>query len=125
MNSKTILIGEDSSVIQNLVKRVFELKNYRILSAKNGQQVLDILQKEAVDLILLDLNMPVLDGIECLKQIRQLAEPKNRVPVVAITGNAPNYSEEEFKALGFQDVVLKPINFDALFQKVETLLNQS
>jgi CheY-like chemotaxis protein len=124
MNRKSILIGEDSSVIQNLVKRVFELKNYRTLSAKNGQQVLDILQKEEVDLILLDLNMPILDGIDCLKKIRQLPTPKGQVPVIAITGNAPNYSEEEFKALGFQDVVLKPINFDTLFQKVESLLNQ-
>jgi CheY-like chemotaxis protein len=123
MSSKTILIGEDSSVIQNLVKRVFELKDYRILVAKNGQQVLDILQKESIDLVLLDLNMPVLDGIACLKQIRQLDAPKNQVPVIAITGNAPNYSEAEFQALGFQDVDLKPINFDALFQKVEALLH--
>lgn len=122
MPNKTILIGEDSSVIQTLVKRVFELHHYRILTARNGQQVLELLEQEEIDLLLLDLNMPVLDGIACIQHIRQLNTPKSLIPVIAITGNAPNYSTADFKQLGFQDVVIKPINFDELFQKVEKLL---
>lgn len=112
---KTILIGEDSSVVQNMAKKVLEYQNFRILTAKNGEKVLEILQNETIDLILLDLNMPVMNGEACAKAIRELPdEQKAKVPIIAITGNAPNYTIQEFKKLGFNDFIPKPINFDLL-----------
>ncbi len=112
---KTILIGEDSSVVQNMAKKVLEYQNFRILTAKNGEKVLEILQNEPIDLILLDLNMPVMNGEACAKAIRELPdEQKAKVPIIAITGNAPNYTIQEFKELGFNDFIPKPINFDLL-----------
>ena len=121
MNMKKILVAEDSSVIQNLTKKILTLQNYQITSVKNGEQVLEKLKDESFDLILMDINMPVMDGIECTKRVRALSdEIKKNVPIVAITGNARNYSMEEFVSLGINDFIPKPLNFDQLVEKVRT-----
>lgn len=119
MAFKRVLIAEDSSVIQNLAKKILEFQNFEITSVKNGEQVLQLLDKESFDIVLLDINMPVMDGMECARQIRQLPDAqKAKTPLVAITGNARNYSPEEFKSAGFNDILIKPLNFDALVAKV-------
>ncbi len=120
-----VLIAEDSSVIQNLVKKILEFQNFEITAVKNGEQVLQMLQKEPFDIILLDINMPVMDGMESVKAIRALSDKdKAKVPVVAITGNARNYSEEEFKEAGFNEVLMKPLNFDKLVMVVKDLTDK-
>jgi CheY-like chemotaxis protein len=87
--------------------------------------VVQLLEKENFDIILLDINMPVMDGMECVKVIRNLADKlKAIVPVVAITGNARNYTEDEFKEAGFNDVLMKPLNFDRLVSVVKSLTEQ-
>ena len=119
---KKVLIAEDSSVIQNLAKKILEFQNFEIHSVKNGQQVLDALEKEDFDVLLLDINMPVMDGMECAKAVRGLKdEKKAKLPMIAITGNARNYSMEDFKEAGFDDMLAKPLNFDALVAQVKAL----
>ena len=125
MSQKRVLIAEDSSVIQNLARKILEFQNYEITSVKNGEQVLQILEQETFDVLLLDINMPVMDGMECVKAVRALSDKaKANLPVVAITGNAKNYSEEEFKAAGFNDVLVKPLNFDKLVEIVNELTEE-
>ncbi len=120
--SKRVLIAEDSSVIQNLAKKILEFQNFEITAVKNGEQVMQLLDKENFDIILLDINMPVMDGMECVKAIRSLSDSaKSGIPAVAITGNARNYTEEEFKEAGFNDVLMKPLNFDKLVLVVKGL----
>lgn len=118
---KSVLIAEDSSVIQNLAKKILEFQNFEITAVKNGEQVLQLLEKESFDVILLDINMPVMDGMDCVKAIRKLDGDKGTMPVVAITGNARNYTESEFKEAGFDDVLMKPLNFDKLVMVVKGL----
>ncbi len=117
---KKIIIAEDSSVIQNITKRILSAQNFEIKSVKNGQQVLDLLEKEDIDIILMDINMPVMDGIECTKKIRNLADTgKSQIPIIAITGNAMNLSEQEYKDLGINEFLQKPLNFDELVNVVK------
>ncbi len=121
MANKKILIAEDSSVIQNIAKKVLEFQNYDIDAAKHGKEVLKKLDKTTYDVILMDINMPQMDGMECARQIRALADPqKAQIPIIAITGNAQNYSMEDFKAAGINEYLPKPIDFDGLV----TLLKQ-
>lgn len=123
--SKRVLIAEDSSVIQNLARKILEFQNYDITAVKNGEQVLQILAKEDFHILLLDINMPVMDGMECVRQVRALPNAtKAGVPIVAITGNAKNYTEEEFKTAGFNDVLVKPLNFDRLVEVVNQLTDK-
>lgn len=125
MAAKRVLIAEDSSVIQNLARKILEFQNYDITAVKNGEQVLQTLDKEPFDILLLDINMPVMDGMECVKKVRALPDvEKASVPIVAITGNAKNYTEEEFKAAGFNDVLVKPLNFDKLVEIVNLLTDK-
>lgn len=114
--SKKILVAEDSSVIQNLTKRILSIQNYKITSVKNGKQVLDKLAKEPFDLILLDINMPVMDGMECARTIRS---NQNDIPIIAITGNAKNYSIDDFKEAGINDYLPKPLDYDAMVDMVK------
>ncbi|MDJ1469603.1 response regulator [Cytophagaceae bacterium DM2B3-1] len=125
-DSKKVLIAEDSSVIQNLTKKILEQQGCIISSVKNGEQVLSALEKENFDIILLDINMPVMDGMECARQVRALPDPvKANIPLVAITGNAKNYTMEEFQAVGINEYLPKPLNFDQLVEVVKKLTNKA
>jgi CheY-like chemotaxis protein len=119
---KKALIAEDSSVIQNLAKKILEFQDIQVTVVKNGEQVLESIQSEAYDILLLDINMPIMDGMECAKAVRALPDAKlANLPMVAITGNARNYTMDDFKAAGFNDMLIKPLNFDALVAKVKEL----
>ena len=119
---KKVLIAEDSSVIQNLTKKILSIQNYEISSVKNGQQVLDALEAEPFDIILMDINMPVMDGIECTEKIRSLDDDvKSNIPIIAITGNARNLSLEEYQEIGINEFLQKPLNFDQLVTLVKEL----
>ena len=95
---KTILIAEDSSVILYLTRKILELQKYKIVLAKNGGEVLKQLESNEVDCVLMDINIPVKDGMQCTRDIRAHANPAiNKLPVIAITGNANNYSMDQFR----------------------------
>ncbi len=118
--SKKVLVAEDSSVIQNLTKKILQIQNYQISSVKNGEQVLRQLENENFDIILMDINMPIMDGMECAKKIRALDDKeKAETPIIAITGNAKNYSMDDFKSVGINEYLPKPLNFDDLVETVK------
>lgn len=118
--SKKVLVAEDSSVIQNLTKKILQIQNYQISSVKNGEQVLKQLENENFDIILMDINMPIMDGMECAKKIRALDDKeKSETPIIAITGNAKNYSMDDFKSVGINEYLPKPLNFDDLVETVK------
>ena len=122
--SKKILIAEDSSVILNLTKKILVQQHYEIDAAKDGEEVLNKLAGQNYDLILMDINIPKIDGMECTKQIRAMADSsKSSTPIFAITGNARNYSEEDFAAVGINEYLQKPIDFDQLVELTAKYLN--
>jgi len=113
--SKRVLIAEDSSVIQNLIKKILLQLNYSIDTVKNGEAVLKKLESNTYDIILMDINMPKMDGMECSKKIREIKDgTKTNIPIVAITGNAKNYNEIHFEEVGINEYLEKPLDFDAL-----------
>jgi CheY-like chemotaxis protein len=122
-SDKKILIAEDSTVIQNITKRVLQFQNYSIDVVRDGEAVLERLEKHQYVAILLDIAMPKMDGMECARKIRALQDAeKANVPLFALTGNAKNYTAEEFSAAGFDDVMHKPINFDELVVRLEKII---
>ncbi|MEM8939221.1 MAG: response regulator [Bacteroidota bacterium] len=121
--SKKIIVAEDSSVIQNLTKKILSQLNFSIVLVKNGKQVLDLIIKDTYHLILLDIHMPVMNGMECAKSIRSMGGENSNIPIIAITGNANNYTEEEFEAVGINAFIPKPLNYDSLVEKVKEFTN--
>lgn len=122
MPSKKVLIAEDSSVIQNLTRKILEAKDMEITGVKNGKEVLKALQSGHYDVILMDINMPQMDGMECARQIRSLEDSvKKNIPIIAITGNARNYSQDDFTTAGINEYLQKPLDFDKLVDLVTKL----
>ena len=100
---------------------MLENLNHRVSTVTNGQEALDILQKQDFDLILMDINLPVLDGIEATKAIRQFTnEGKAKTPIIAITAGSEVNSPHWLKA-GINSYILKPVSLDTLNISINTL----
>ena len=118
--SKNILIADDSSVIQTLTKKILITLDYEVTGVKNGNKVMPLIEENDYDIILMDINLPSIDGISLTKQIRELSDKKKAsVPVIAISGNYKNYSEEDFLAIGIKYLLVKPLNYDDLVNAVK------
>ncbi len=107
--SKKILVAEDSSVIQNLTKRILSIQNYKITSVKNGKQVLDKLAKDPFDLILLDINMPIVNGLDVLTLLKTKSPYKNIPVIMLCTSDDESYMNDSF-SYGADAYLVKPIN---------------
>jgi len=95
-----------------------------IFSATSANDAMSILLNKSIDLILMDITMPILDGIQCTKEIRKMVDPKkNRIPIIAITGNAANHTPEDFRKFGFNDFIQKPLNYDLVLATVKKILS--
>ena len=111
----TILIADDEPEIRTLLRLYLENENYQIIEAENGKQALELLKKEHVDLCLLDIMMPEMDGVETTKRIRKLpgGDGKN-VRIIALTANAIQGVENEYIAAGMDDWIFKPVRQEQL-----------
>jgi len=119
----TILIVENEVSNRILIEKVLSTRGFRCLSASNGREALDILDHEAVDLILTDLSMPVLDGYRTTQLIR--ARPAlARVPIVAVTAYALNDENEAAMQIGCNEYLTKPFKPRQLLEVVDRLLPQ-
>jgi CheY-like chemotaxis protein len=123
-SSMTILVVENEVSNRILIERVLSTRGYRCLSASNGQEALDILDHERVDLILTDLSMPVLDGYRATQLIRARPHLAN-VPIVAVTAFALDDEGEAARQAGCTEYLTKPFKPRQLLEVVERLLPQS
>jgi CheY-like chemotaxis protein len=116
-----VLLAEDVKLNQLLTQKLLARSGYQIDIAENGIQAIDAMKNADYDVILMDVQMPEMDGIEATKQIRQLPGEKKFVPIIALTAQAENNTEDELRAAGMDDYISKPINFDILFSKLSAL----
>jgi two-component system cell cycle response regulator DivK len=111
---------EDNSDNMLLVKRVLEARGYALLEARTGLQGLSMAEQQDVDLILLDINLPDLDGYEVARRLRASAKHKLAyVPIIAITANALRGDAEKALEAGCDVYMSKPINVRELWARVE------
>jgi len=116
----SVLLAEDNIVNQRMTMRMLEKRGWQVTSVDNGQQVLDYLHKGAFDIILMDVQMPILDGFEATRIIRE--NEKNtglHIPIVALTARAMSGDEEKCKACGMDGYVSKPIDRQKLYEAIE------
>lgn len=121
MRKPAILIVENEVSNRILIERVLSTRGYRCLSASNGQEALDLLDRESVDLILTDLSMPVLDGYRTTQLIRSRPHLAN-VPIVAVTAYALSDEGEAAKRIGCTEYLTKPFKPRQLLELVDRLL---
>jgi len=117
---KFVLIAEDDPAIRLLVAELLTATGLRVSSAENGAEALHLLARETPDLIITDLEMPVMGGLDLLKAVR--ASRWSTVPVIVLSARRV---PPEFQALGVAAVIAKPFDIEALERTVESVLNQS
>ncbi len=121
-----ILYVEDNHDNMMLVKRALEARGYRLLEAPNGLKGVEVAERENVDLILLDINLPDIDGYEVARRLRR--SPKialAHIPIIAITANALKGDAEKALEAGCDVYMSKPINIRELWARVEAFLPTS
>lgn len=115
-----LLLVEDNDINQQLATDTLQLwnKNIQITIANNGQEAVDIVSKADFDIILMDIQMPIMDGNSATKIIRRFAPPKCNIPIIAMTAHA--FKEEQNRCLsnGMNDYILKPFDPNDLFTKI-------
>src|SRR5262249_39584723 len=112
-----ILVAEDNYVNQQLMLRALGKDGHDVHLAGNGQEAVDLLAQEKFDVVLMDCQMPQLDGYQATQRIRQddrRARAGQRLPVIALTANAMTGDREKCLAAGMDDFVTKPISFPDL-----------
>lgn len=118
---KRILYVEDNFQNKRLVRKILSAKGYEVLEADDGESGVEIATEEMPDLILMDISIPGIDGIEATRLIK--ANPDtNHIPVVALTANAMRGDRERFLAAGCDDYLPKPISTPELLRVIREYL---
>ncbi len=120
---KRVLVVDDNPVSRELVREVLETSNLRVLEASNGKEALDAIARDSPDVVLMDIQMPVLDGYEFMHALRQIPHLSS-LPVIALTAMAMQEDREKAHRLGFADYITKPINAGELRNKIQILLSR-
>ncbi|ARN72961.1 hybrid sensor histidine kinase/response regulator [Oceanicoccus sagamiensis] len=122
---KTILIAEDNPVNQMVLKGMLQSLNCLILTASNGEEVSKLLNEQPVDLIMMDCQMPVMDGFEATRKIRNSQAAYSNIPIIAVTANAMSGDSVRCINAGMNDYIKKPIKQDVVERKVKRWLQNS
>jgi CheY-like chemotaxis protein len=119
----TLLVTEDDEDNRYTLKLLLELRGYRVLTAANGYEAINVAEREHPDLILMDLRMPVLNGLVATRQLRQHGDAHLRqTPILALSAYDPAQHRAVAIAAGCNDYVTKPIDYDRLEKLIETFL---
>ena len=113
-----ILVVEDNEVNRKFVDILLKRMGYLTYFAENGRVAINRLQKQSFDLVLMDLHMPVMNGIEATRAIRALAHPAAKIPIIALTADVMNDAHEEALAAGVNDFVTKPVHMGRLQEMI-------
>ena len=120
LRSLRILVAEDNTVNQLLAARTLEKDGHWVDLANNGAEAVQAIRDFRYDLVLMDVNMPVMDGLEATAQIRKLGDARAEIPIIALTANAIEGDRERFLAAGMNDYMPKPIDRRKLSDLVAT-----
>ena len=118
---KTILIADDEQAVRSSLERLLEFESYRVIQAADGPSALDLVRDRPVDLVLLDIKMPGMDGLEVLAQLHQ---ENPQLPVVIISGHGSIQTAVEATRLGAFDFIEKPIDADRILLVIRNGLAQ-
>lgn len=117
---KKILIVDDIFVNRLLLKEIVKKINHQSIDVQNGKEAIDVLQREKIDLILMDIEMPIMNGIETTKYIREkMPSPIKYVPIIAITAHNPADFFDDFHEVGFDQLMTKPYSIEKITKVLE------
>ena len=122
MSNKKILVVEDDKDIQELVEEILKAEGYVVLTAANGLEGYELFKTNQVDLIILDIMMPKMDGYQMAKLVRQRDE---KVPIIMLTALEGEYDEIKGFEIGVDDYITKPFSFNILIKRVKAIIRRN
>jgi two-component system aerobic respiration control protein ArcA len=118
---KTILVIDDDETMRMALKRIFEAEGYRVLVAADGTQLSTVLDESPLELIVLDIGLPWINGFELAKLLKENEELK-KIPLVFISAKTSEFDVKRGFEVGADDYIKKPFNVEEIKQTVKTLL---
>lgn len=115
---RTILVVDDNESLRKFTAMLLEKQGFEVVQKEDGQQALDTLEKENIDLILMDIEMPIMDGVEASRRIRNSEKPYASVPIIAHTGDSSPVTLDKIGSSGMSDFIVKPADKNRLFDKI-------
>lgn len=116
-----ILIVEDNELNRDTLRDILEFENYRVSIAQNGQEAIWKTNEEMPNLILMDIQMPIMNGLEATQSIRE--NPRTaEIPIIVLTGLAMQWDRERCLAMGANAYLTKPISYQTLIEKISSFL---
>jgi len=114
----TILVVDDEDMHRLILKRLLEKKGYTVLDAANGAEGLEVMRTLKVDLAIVDLEMPVMDGLEFTRWVKDITP---EFPVIIITAHAANFSPQDILTANVEAFIQKPIETEELLRTIEQI----
>ncbi len=122
----TILVAEDTPVNQKVVEQILRKRGHNVILANNGREALDLYYENDFDLILMDMQMPTMDGLQATKAIRNIEDPDEPlIPIIALTAHTMKGDRERCIDAGASDYLSKPVDAEALLDMIEKLARRS
>lgn len=118
-----VLLAEDNAVNAKIASKILEKLGIEAVTVENGELALHETMNKTFDLILMDINMPIMDGITAAEKIRELSFPKNQVPILALTANAMMEDKERCINAGMNGFISKPIKLGRLIEELDGILS--
>ncbi|WP_135081883.1 hybrid sensor histidine kinase/response regulator [Terasakiella sp. SH-1] len=119
-----ILMAEDNPINQKVVTSMLNRHDHQVLVANNGREAVEMAAQDHFDLVLMDIQMPEMDGMEAARRIRQSDGPNAKKPIIAFTADAIKEHRQHFLDAGIDAVVIKPVKFERLFEEISKLLER-
>jgi CheY-like chemotaxis protein len=120
MKVPRVLVVDDLYTNRFLLREILKTAKFEFLIVENGKEAIEALEREHFDLILMDIEMPVMNGLETTIHIRKkLASPLNKIPIIALTAHNPKLFFEDFRDVGFDSIITKPYSVQKLLELVK------
>lgn len=119
-----ILAVDDDSPNRHLVTIIMARRGYLVEAVSNGREAVEAIKRSPFDVVLMDIQMPVMDGVEATREIRKLDGLMARIPIIAVTSNSMPGDRERYLAVGMNDYILKPYTPQKLTQMVNMWLEK-
>lgn len=125
MSKLKVVIADDIFTNRLLLSEIIADLGHEYIAVANGREAVDTLLNNDVDLILMDIEMPIMNGLEATKYIREkLAKPKNAIPVVALTAHNPKIFFNDYKDVGFSQLLTKPYSVKKITDLLENFTSK-
>ena len=123
----SILVAEDNGINKMIIDAFLKQTGARVTYVENGYDAVEATKRNAFDIILMDVHMPVMDGMEALNEIRsfEATESRKPAPIIAVTADAMQQERRKYLEFGFNDHLPKPINEEVLIKLIEKNLNET